>query len=132
MWTLRTPTLLFAASTLLVGCAGGGGPSTQAPRDYNVITLEEIQATDAPTAFHIVQQLRPRWMVRNRGDRSFAVDGSDYAKVMVDDFPPREFDYLRELRREVLMEIRYLEPRDATLLYGTGYNAGVIKVTTKH
>jgi len=132
MRTVRTSALLFAASLLLVGCAGGGGPSTQAPRDYNVITLEEIEATEAITAYQIVQQLRPRWMVRNRGERSFAVDDSDYAKVMVDDFPPREFDYLRELRREVLLEIRYLEPRDATLLYGTGYNAGVIKVTTKH
>jgi len=125
------PTLLFAASTLLVGCAGGGGPSTQTPRDYNVITLEEIEATEAITAYQIVQQLRPRWMVRNRGDRSFAVDDSDYAKVIVDEMPPREFDFLRELRREVLQEIRFLEPRDATLLYGTGYNAGVIKVTTK-
>jgi len=131
MRTLRMPTLLFAASTLLVGCTGGGGPSTQAPRDYNVITLEEIQATEAITAYQIVQQLRPRWMVRNRGDRSFAVDDSDYAKVIVDEMPPREFDFLRELRREVLQEIRFLEPRDATLLYGTGYNAGVIKVTTK-
>ena len=131
MRTLRTPTLLLAASTLLVGCAGGGGPSTHAPRDYNVITLEEIEATEATTAYQIVQQLRPRWMVRNRGDRSFALDDSDFAKVIVDDMPPREFNFLRELRREVLQEIRFLEPRDATLLYGTGYNEGVIKVTTK-
>jgi hypothetical protein len=45
--------------------------------------------------------------------------------------PPREFDYLRELRRESLAELRFLDSREATLLYGTGYNAGVIKVTTK-
>jgi hypothetical protein len=131
MRLVRTPVLCFVLPAFLGACAGSGGSGTQAPRDYNVITLAEIEASQAETAYQLIQQLRPRWMTRNRGERTFAVDEADYAKVIVDEFPPREFDYLRELRRETLQELRFLEPREATFLYGTGYNAGVIQVTTR-
>jgi hypothetical protein len=131
MGHLRRPLPPLILSALLAACAGGGGSGSPAPRDYNVITLAEIEASQAETAYQLVQQLRPRWMIRNRGDRSFSVDAADYAKVIVDELPPREFDYLRELRRGTLQELRFLEPREATFLYGTGYNAGVIQVTTR-
>jgi hypothetical protein len=128
---LRRPHPLLMLSVLTAACGGGGGAGSTAPRDYNVITLAEIEASQAETAYQLVQQLRPRWMIRNRGERTFSVDEADYAKVIVDDLPPREFDYLRELRRGTLQELRFLEPREATFLYGTGFNAGVIQVTTR-
>ena len=126
-----TPVLLMAVPSLLAACGGGGAPGTATPRDANVITLEEIEATQATTAYDIIQQLRPRWMVRNRGQRTFSETEADYAKVFVDDMPPREFDYLREIPRVSILEMRFIEARDATYLYGTGYNAGVVKVTTR-
>jgi hypothetical protein len=127
----RIAAFLLLAPAALTACASGGGSGIEEPRDYNVITFEEIQATEAETAFQIIQQLRPRWMVRNRGQRSLMETEADYAKVIVDDLPPREFDFLRELAREILLELRFLEAREATLLYGTGYNAGVVKVKTR-
>ena len=51
--------------------------------------------------------------------------------MVLDDLPPREFNSLREIPREAILEIRFLDAREATFLYGTGYNAGVVKVTTK-
>jgi hypothetical protein len=131
MGLLWRPLSFLSLSALLTACAGGGGAGAPAPRDYNVITLAEIEASQAETAYQLVQQLRPRWMIRNRGERTFGVDEADYAKVIVDDLPPREFDFLRELRRGTLQELRFLEPREATFLYGTGFNAGVIQVTTR-
>jgi hypothetical protein len=128
---LRRPHPLLMLSVLTAACGGGGGAGSTAPRDYNVITLAEIEASQAETAYQLVQQLRPRWMIRNRGERTFSVDEADYAKVIVDEMPPREFDVLRELRRGTLQELRFLEPREATFLYGTGFNAGVIQVTTR-
>ena len=114
----------------LVGCAGG--PSSGAPpREQNLITLTEIESTEAETAYQLLQQLRPRWMMRNRGERTFAESGADYPKVVMDEFPPREFEFLLEIRKEVIQEIRFIDPREATFLYGTGYSAGVVKITTK-
>jgi len=127
----RTPVPGLLLLSLLLGSCSGGGSRSASPRDYNVITLAEIEATEATTAYQIVQQLRPRWMIRNRGQRTFSETDADYAKVIVDEMPPREFDFLREIRRETLQEIQFLDSREATLLYGTGYNAGVIKVTTR-
>lgn len=126
-----TPALAVLIATLLTACAGSTPPGVTTPRDQNVITLEEIEATQAETAYDIIQQLRPRWMIRNRGNRSFNTNESDYAKVFVDELPPREFDFLREIPRVSILEMRFLEAREATYLYGTGYNAGVVKVTTK-
>jgi hypothetical protein len=51
--------------------------------------------------------------------------------VILNDLPPRSLDFLREIPRDVLLEIRIISPREATFLYGTGYTAGIIKVTTK-
>jgi hypothetical protein len=126
-----TPVAIVLISALLAACVQSTPPGVTTPRDQNVITLEEIEATQAETAYDIIQQLRPRWMVRNRGNRSFNTTDADYAKVFVDELPPREFDFLRDIPRATILEMRFLEAREATYLYGTGYNAGVVKVTTK-
>ena len=49
----------------------------------------------------------------------------------MDDFPPREIEFLHQIRKETIREIRYLDPREATFKYGTGYTAGVFVVTTR-
>jgi hypothetical protein len=127
-WMLAT---LLVLMSLAAGCGGAGsrGPGTE--HDPNVITLAEIEAGDVETAYQLVQQLRPRWLSRSRGERSLATDQADYTRVVVDDMPPREFDHLHEIPRSALVELRLLLPREATLLYGTGFNSGVIRVTTR-
>jgi hypothetical protein len=126
-----TPALIVLTPTLLLACGGSTPPGITTPKDTNVITLEEIQASQAPTAYDIIQQLRPRWMVRNRGQRTFAETDDDYAKVVVDDLPPREFDFLSQISRDSIQELRFLDAREATYLYGTGYTAGIVKVTLR-
>lgn len=123
--------LLLVAGPLLACATGGPPPAAATGRDPEVITLEEIEATEAGTALQLVQQLRPRWMMRNRGDRTVTLNEADNTKVSVDGMAPREFAYLEEIPRAAVLEIRRLSPREATMLYGTGFNAGLIKVTTK-
>lgn len=126
--------ILLAAFVLMpfvAACSTGGSSGASTGTSQNIITLAEIQGADAQTAFEIVQQLRPRWTIRNRGSRSFETGQADDPRVILDDLPPREFDFLREIDRAIIQEIRFLEPREATFLYGTGYNAGVIRVISK-
>jgi len=121
------------AFSLVVGfgaCAGGGTGTGPASGNRDVISLSEIQESQAGTALDVVQQLRPRWLMRNRGERT--IEGSlAIPAVILNDLPPRSLDFLREIPRDVLLEIRIISPREATFLYGTGYTAGIIKVTTK-
>jgi hypothetical protein len=122
---------LLLLTGLLPGCASAGPAGAASERDQDVITLEEIEGAQVETAYQLVQQLRPRWMNRSRGDRSFGVGDADRVKVSVDGMPPREFDHLGDLSKSVLLELRLLTPAEATMQYGTGFNAGLIKVTTK-
>jgi hypothetical protein len=126
----RTTLVFLLLLGPLAGCAAGSAPGAGS-RDQDIITAEEIAESRAQTALDLIQQLRPRWAVRSRGERTFVESAYDYPRVVVDDLPPREFDSLREIPKEVLVEIRFLNPREATLLYGTGHTQGVIRVTTK-
>jgi hypothetical protein len=45
--------------------------------------------------------------------------------------PPREVEFLLQIRKQTIQEIRYLDPREATFKFGTGYSAGVFLITTK-
>lgn len=117
----------------LGGCAGGGTPSGTGPGSGNrdIISMAEIQESQAATALDIIQELRPRWLMRNRGLRT--IEGTlDAPYVVMDDLPPRRLEYLGEIPRDVLVELRWIPPREATFLYGTGFTEGVIKVTTRH
>lgn len=119
----------FAAALSVSACGGAG---TRSSTGGDIITLAEIQQTEARNALEVVQQLRPRWMVRSRGARSVHEDGQDFTRVVVDELPPDGFDVLLTIPREAIAEIRYLDAREATFQFGTGYNAGLIRVTTKH
>ena len=123
-------------SSLLVifaACSAGGSTSGPAPGgNREIIGLAEIQASEAGTAHDLVQELRPRWLIQNRGQRSFDEGAQDAPRVILDDIPQPSLDYLREIPRDVIQEIRMISPREATFLYGTGFSAGIIKVTTKH
>jgi hypothetical protein len=130
---MRAAVPFFAVGSLmLLASACATGPSSGAPQgDRNVISLSEIEATDAESAHQIIQQLRPRWFVRNRGVRTFVEGNEATLQVVVDNLPPREIEFLHQLARDIHQEIRFLDSREATFKYGTGHDAGIIEVTTK-
>ncbi len=124
--------LAFVFPVIFVACASGGSTSAAASRNQDVIGLAEIQASEAPTALDLIQELRPRWLIQNRGQRSFGEGAQDAPQVILDDIPQPSLDSLGEIPRDAIQEIRMISPRDATFQYGTGFPAGIIKVTTKH
>jgi hypothetical protein len=89
----------------------------------DVITQEEIAEVTAATAMDVVRRLRPAWLrVRTGGDE---------AVVYIDRTRRGGLELLRSLVVEVVLEMRYMSPSDATTRFGTGHRGGVILVTTK-
>ncbi len=132
--------LFFALSFAFAGCGAPGqfAPPSSGGGSPDEISREEIASLPDGDAYQIIQQLRPRW-VRTRvtgtfGSVAAAGDGGDgaiYAVVFVDDMRFGEIDSLRQIRSPEIERIEYINARDATTLYGTGYMAGVIRVRTR-
>ncbi len=116
--------LLLLAVVPFAACASGSGSgsgSTTSSRD--VISFEEVQNTTAGSAYEIVQRLRPRWLQR-RGTSVAAVriDGRIMTGGLVE---------LQNIRGIDVEEIRFINSRDATTQFGTGFPGGVIDVSLR-
>ncbi|MDX1566596.1 MAG: hypothetical protein R3223_02275 [Longimicrobiales bacterium] len=122
---LMTTLLVLLATT---GCASAGS-SEGSSRNPDVITSEELRGTQiqSETAYNAIQRLRPAWL-RARG--SSFTGGRQLPSVFVDGTRYGEIDALRSLNVSEIAEIEYLDSRDATTRFGTGYPAGAIMVTT--
>ena len=126
MHTVLSSVLLTLA---LMGCAGvhssggsGGGP--------NEISSEKLRQADLEglSALQIIQRVRLQWL-RSRGS-SFA-SGQIFARIVVDGVPSGGLDDLPSIRGSDIDEMRYLNARDATTRFGTGYDGGAILVVTR-
>lgn len=110
------------------GCASSGGSSGPS-RDADVITSEELRTTDiqSENAYRAVQRLRPIWLRARSsnfsGDRELPV-------VFVNGTRFGEIESLYNLSVTDIQRMEYLDSRDATTRFGTGYPAGAIMVTT--
>ncbi len=124
---MRKLALSLALALVLPACASGGGAGApEAPRpNPNLITAEEIAGAHVQNAFEAVRQLRPRFLMTHGGTTS-----THGVQVMVDDVPRGGVSALGSINASDVVEIRYLDPSDATMKYGTGYTGGLIIVKT--
>ncbi|MFW6199734.1 MAG: hypothetical protein ACOC8K_04095 [Gemmatimonadota bacterium] len=122
---LTTALLVSLAAT---GCASTGS-SSESGRNPDVIASEELRGTqiESENAYNAVQRLRPTWL-RARGS-SFS-GGRELPVVFVDGTRFGEIDALRSLNVSDIVQMEYVDSRDATTRFGTGYPAGAIMVTT--
>lgn len=119
-------TALFLIALLAPTACGSTAPGT--PRTLSdVITQEEIAASNATTAYETVQQLRPQYL-RSRGPSSLQFDGPLLPIIYIDNVASGGPDVLRSISAAEVSEIRYISAADATTRYGTGHTGGVIQV----
>ena len=111
---------------LLPACASTGGGGTR--RDRNLLTAEELAPMNNRPLYEAIQRLRPNWL-RARANTSISVMGDVYPAVRVDN-AWQTVDDLRSLQTSDVEEARYIEARDATTLFGTGYVNGIVDITT--
>jgi len=114
------------------GSMGTSGGTARAPggtsRDY--ISRSQIESMDG-TAFTVVQHFRPRWLsVRTQG--TLLNPNPAYAIIFVDQLAFGPISTLNRISTTQIDRIEFLNARDATTLYGTGYMGGIIRVVTRN
>ena len=136
---------VFATMVLVVSaCAsgsgtGGGAAGVRTGGSSTLITQDEIARGNYANALEIVENLRPS-MLRPRGatlsnPNTSGVSADQAASVNVvvfhDEVRLGEPGRLVTIPAGSVKEIRYINARDATTRWGTGFSSGVIQVISK-
>jgi hypothetical protein len=134
-WTIRG--LLIAIGMAASACASVGSSAQDQVEDLQpthaavtprggIILPPEILAASTLTAYDAVLKLRPQFFTRDR------TAGSGRPRllpsVVLDRGIPESVEVLRLVRSDQVVQIRFIEPDDAVVLYGASYTAGVIIV----
>ena len=125
-----TVRFLLIALLLSTGCASagtsGGGSS-----ERNRITGEQLARVTASNAYEAIRQLQPQWLDTRGVISSSATAAPTYATVYQDGSRIGDIEYLRTVNINVLAEIRYLPPGEASARFGMGHDRGVIELISK-
>jgi len=118
---------------LMMGCASYTG--TAVSGSSNVITLEELETCSASNAYEAIQLLRPRLLekIYRKNDQIGYVSGSGQTgsrevTIYFDGARRTGLESLSSVGISGIKEIRYLDPEDATMRYGTGHSGGALVI----
>lgn len=122
----RMLSLVVGSMLLVTACA----TSSKAPTDRtnrDVLTREQLVATNASSVYVAVQHLQPGWLT-SRGPRSVTDPSPSVASVFLNGSQVGDVTYLYEVRPDAVDEIRYYEAGEASARFGMGHPGGVINV----
>ena len=112
---------------LLGGCSASSQGGAEAPETAtDVLTQEQLAATNQPTAYDAIRQLRPMWVTTRRR----STGSVDPVWVYVDGARRGDVEELRMMDPRAIFEARHLGATDAMTRFGTGHSSGAILVTT--
>lgn len=136
---MRNFSIIVGLALLLGACASGGSSGRQPDRD--VLTQAQLAETGQTNAYDAVRSLQPRWL---RGGLSIYMDGAPVAGGRAQSGASavgplggagaggrggeEGVNYLRNLTITSIRELRYLDPRLASIKYGMGMGV-VIELT---
>ncbi len=112
--------VLFVAMPLAGGCASTGEGGGDAPGD--VLTRELLAPYDNLTAFDAMVRLKPIWVRSSRLSR---------IRIYVDGILEGGRSTLRNIQTRNVEEIEFLDPREATMEFGTDHGGGALLVSTR-
>lgn len=112
---------------VLSACASG--PTGGARRDSSVIARAEldVDGVSGLMVYDAIQRLRPGWLAP-RAATSISNGTGPLPAVLVGNAPRRDIEILRSIPVGDVAELRFVNARDATTRYGTGYVNGLIEV----
>jgi hypothetical protein len=127
----RLAGLALAALTAatLSACASASGSATpSATGGRYVITEAELQAATERTVYEMIQRQRPTFF-RSRQVRSNTTPVPEPVHVFVDGTRVEGVESLRLFTPKNVKEVRFYEPSEANVRFGTGHHGGLIAVT---
>ncbi len=121
---------LVGALAASIACATTGTTAAGVRHDSNLITEQEVTASNAANAYEVISRVRPTFL-RSRGRTSVNLATSDYPTVYVNGQQYGDISSLRNIVASQIREIRYYSASDAATKYGTQGSSGAIEITMK-
>ena len=127
MRTTSSKRLMLLSFALMIGFAGcasgsGGGGGGGGRSSSNRLVAADMANQQELDLYQAIRQLRSRWLTsRGRGAPRVHVDGGARGGIQE----------LQNIRVAEVQEVEFMSASDATLRFGTGYDAGAIIVTTR-
>ena len=129
--TNRNLLLSFVAVLLLVSACARPATTSGSSSPHNVITPEELSRYSNLTLYEAIRRLRPSFF-RTRDVATSTNPVPRPVMVYLDDVRTEGLDALRNVAVSIVKEVRFLEPQQANVRYGTSNNnGGAIVVTTR-
>ena len=120
----------IAAAVLIAGCAGAKQESPSTPMDRDIISAQEIDAVNQPTAYDVIKKLRANFL-SYRGRTSLSNTSSAEPIVYVDEQAFGPISSLRTIPANHVETIKLYRTWEAQTKFGTGLMGGVIAVYTR-
>lgn len=93
-----------------------------------MISESELQAATERTLYEVIQRQRPTFF-RSRQVRSNTTPNPEPVHVFVDGTRVEGIESLRLFSPQNVKEVRFYEPSEANVRFGTGHHGGLISVT---
>ena len=131
----RPSVVLFALALVSASaaCSSTGttsGGAARANSNRNVISAADLANANDVTVFDAIRRLRPAWL-RVRGRGMVDINRESTIPVYIDGVLSGSTRLLGRIQPSRVQEIRYLEPNDAEIRYGSSHRDGAIRVTLK-
>lgn len=138
--------MLPVLAVVVLGACATTGESRASGGSSNVLSETDLAAYESLTVYEALQRARPQWLRSSRGVSSMS--GCEAAnpaspcqttgagarrglRVYVDGVLFGGAADLRSLQVGIVQEIRFLDSRKATLLYGTDHAEGALVIVSK-
>jgi len=117
----------LVAGLVLTACVK---PNTATTRE-GVITQEQIESSNAQTAYDVVARYRGDF-IRNRGPTSITLGTQDVPVVFLNDTEYGPIVALHDIRAVDISEIDFYSGPDAVIKFGSRYGGGVIQCKSRY
>lgn len=127
---MRLTTARLAVTWLFIGCASASTQAGAHRESRNLLTQEQLAATNRTNLYEAIEKLRPEWLT-SRGPTSVTNAELSVPSVYMNGAMLGKAEYLRGMLVTEVTEVRYWEAGPASARFGMGHPRGVIEISRR-